>query len=308
MTQNPTDPLHGLYGSPPVDLALPEPGAVQLSPLHPGAQALEALADGALQSMLMLAPPGTVERRYAVAHALRALAPGAPLVLLAPKDRGGSRLRKELEVFGCTVDEDSRRHHRICHTTGPGSPDVVAQAIAEGAPRFEEALGLWTQPGVFSWDRIDPGSALLLKHLPPLAGDGADLGSGLGLLAKAALASPKVKSLALVEHDRRAVEASRRNVEDSRAQIHWANALGDDPVLEGLDFVVMNPPFHDAGSEDKGLGQRFIQRAHQILRRSGTLWLVANRHLPYEPILAPLFPRVERRADAGGYKVFEARK
>ncbi len=302
------DPTHGVYGAPPPDLALAEADAIQLSPTVPGARSLEDLAPGSLAGMVMLAPPGAIERRYVLAQALAALAPGAALTVLAPKDKGGSRLRKELEAFGCTVEEEARRHHRICYAAAPGAPSGLAEAIAEGAPRLIEALGLWSQPGVFSWDRVDPGSALLAAHLPPLAGDGADLGSGLGYLARAVLTAPKVRSLALIDNDRRAVEAARRNVIDPRATFAWADATGPDVPLEGLDFVVMNPPFHSGGSEDRGLGQRFIQRAHQILRPKGTLWLVANRHLPYEPILAQLFASAERRADSGGYKVFEARR
>jgi 16S rRNA (guanine1207-N2)-methyltransferase len=89
--------------------------------------------------------------------------------------------------------------------------------------------------------------------------------------------------------------------------VHWADARTA-PALEGLDFVVANPPFHDGGAEDKGLGQAFIRRAHAVLRKGGTLWLVANRHLPYEAVLTPLFAKVEPRADAGGFKVYEARK
>ena len=301
-------PIHGVYGAPPADLALAEPGAVQLSPTSPGSQALEALEAGSLASLVMLAPPGAVERRYALALSLKALAPGAPLTVLAAKDKGGSRLRKELEAFGCAVEEEARRHHRICFVARPSAPAGLDDAIAEGGPRLIDDLGLWSQPGVFSWDRVDPGSALLAAHLPPLAGDGADLGSGLGYLACAVLEGPKVKSLALVDNDRRAVEAARRNVTDPRATFAWADAVGDDAPLEGLDFVVMNPPFHAGGSEDRGLGQRFIQRAHQVLRAKGTLWLVANRHLPYEPVLAQLFSSAERRVDSGGYKVFEARK
>jgi 16S rRNA (guanine1207-N2)-methyltransferase len=45
-----------------------------------------------------------------------------------------------------------------------------------------------------------------------------------------------------------------------------------------------------------------------MLRKGGVCWLVANRHLPYEAPLADAFAQVEVRADAGGYKVFEARK
>ena len=78
--------------------------------------------------------------------------------------------------------------------------------------------------------------------------------------------------------------------------------------LTGLDFVVTNPPFHDGGTEDRELGKAFIRCAASALRKGGALWLVANRHLPYEPVLASAFARVDVRREQGGYKVFEARR
>ena len=78
--------------------------------------------------------------------------------------------------------------------------------------------------------------------------------------------------------------------------------------MTGLDFVVMNPPFHDSGIEDKALGQTFIQRAAAQLRSGGSCWLTANRHLPYEAILKPLFRRVTLVAEADGYKIYQAQK
>jgi 16S rRNA (guanine1207-N2)-methyltransferase len=249
-----------------------------------------------------------VERRYALAHLLQALAPGAPLTALAPKDKGGARLRGELEAFGCAVIESAKRHQRICATLRPEAPAPLEPAIAAGALQFSPALGLWTQPGVFSWDRPDPGTQLLLDVLPPLAGRGADLGCGIGALARAALAGPGVTRLDLVDLDRRAIAAARRNIEDPRAAFHWADARLA-PELSGLDFVVMNPPFHDGGGlETPGLGQAFIRRAHQILRPGGSLWLVANRHLPYEAALTGLYAQVSARAERAGFKVYEARK
>lgn len=297
----------GVYGDPPADLAAAPAGALQTSPLIPGAAALEEVAPASLDGFVMAAPPGTLERRYALALALRALKPGAPLTALAPKDKGGSRIGAELEAFGCTVDEAGRRHQRICHTRRPPEPVGLDAAIAAGAPRLAEDLGLWTQPGVFSWDRVDAGSGLLLSLLPPMKGAGADLGCGAGLLARAVLKSAAVTRLDLVDLDRRAVAAARRNVEDPRAVFHWADARAT-PDLEGLDFVVSNPPFHDGGAEDRALGQAFLRRAHQVLRKGGVLWLVANRHLPYEGVLTPLFARSELKANRSGFKVYEARK
>ena len=59
-------PLFGVYGAPPREVVEPTAGAVQFSPLVPGAERLEDLADGALTGIALLAPPGTVERRYAI--------------------------------------------------------------------------------------------------------------------------------------------------------------------------------------------------------------------------------------------------
>lgn len=299
--------FYGLYGTPPVELIAPPGNTVQFSPLVPGSRKLEE-NEGSLAGMIMVAPPGTVERRYTLAVALKALAPGASLTVLAPKDKGGSRLRKELEGFGCTVTENARRHYRICHCERPPALKGIDEAMAEGMLRLVDSLGLWSQPGVFSWDRVDPGSALLEQHLPPLAGHGADFGCGVGYLARAILASPKVASLALIDIDRRAIEAARRNIDDPRVSLHWADVRQKILPLKGLDFVVMNPPFHNGGVEDRALGQSFIQCAAEALRPGGVCWLVANRHLPYEAVLKSLFKRIVPRIETGGYKVYEVHR
>ena len=143
--------------------------------------------------------------------------------------------------------------------------------------------------------------------MPTLKGAGADLGCGYGALATVVLRSPAVTSLRLIDLDRRAVEAARKNIEDARASFEWADvrtieAAGD------LDFIVSNPPFHDGGAEDRRLGQAFIRKAAEMLKKGGTLWLVANRHLPYESELKEAFKRVTPISDGGGYKLFEATK
>jgi 16S rRNA (guanine1207-N2)-methyltransferase len=297
-----------LYGAPAPGLIEVPKGARQLSPLIPGSTDIASLPDASADSALILAPPGTLERDYVLAHALRALKPGAPLLAFAPKDKGGSRLKKALEGFGCVVAEDARKHHRFCSAARPAEPRGLAAAIEAGSPRIVPSLGLWSQPGVFSWDRPDPGSVRLLEALPALYGRGADLGCGVGLLAAKILAAPKVKSLVCAEIDARAVACARHNLDDPRAQVVWADLRRPLPGVADLDFVVMNPPFHDGGAEDKALGVAFIGAAAAMLARRGACWLVANRHLPYEAALAAAFGTVTVRGEGGGYKIFEARK
>ncbi len=303
--------LEGVYGAPPPDLAPVGAGAMQFSPLvleAPDLEQIEALVDGAFDAVTIAAPPGAIERRYVLAQALRVLKPGGRLTALAPKARGGGRIAGELAAFGCAVQERAKHHQRICSTVRPAELIGLDEALTAGGPQKPEPLGLWTQPGVFSWDRIDPGSALLMETLPALAGRGADLGCGIGVLALKALASPRVTDIYLADTDRRAVLATMRNVTDPRASVLWADARSFTPPGGPVDFVIMNPPFHDGGAEDHALGQAFVAAAARILRKGGVCWLVANRHLPYEAPLAAAFSRVAVRAEAHGYKVFEAVK
>ena len=295
-----------LYGRPPA--VFDPPGdAVQTSPLIPGSTALESVAEGSVDAVMVYAPPGVLERRHTLALALRALKPGGRLDVMAPKDKGGSRLKKELAAFGLEVGESAKAHHRRCVVIRPERVTGLDEAIAAGEARIVPGLEAWSQPGVFAWDRLDAGTMALARHLPPMKGAGIDLGCGYGALATVVLRSPAVTSLRLVDLDRRAVEAARRNVTDPRASFEWADARTLEDGGE-LSFVVSNPPFHDGGAEDKRLGQAFIRKAAGLLKKGGGLWLVANRHLPYEAELKDAFKRVDMIADAGGYKVFEAIK
>ena len=54
------------------------------------------------------------------------------------------------------------------------------------------------------------------------------------------------------------------------------------------------------------IGRRFIAVAADSLRPGGKLWLVANRHLPYESVLSESFDSVRTVVQQHGYKIIEA--
>ena len=297
----------GVYGAPLAALAPVPADAVRFSPFAPQAPTLEGEPEAGFSEFIVAAPGSVLERRYMLAQALRLLEPGASLVALAPKSAGGGRLASELEAFGCAVHETAKAHHRICRCARPDSPVGLDDALAAGGPQVLPDLGLWSQPGVFSWNRIDTGSALLIETLPPLAGRGLDLGCGIGVLSLAALRSEAVTALTLVDADRRAIEAARRNVIDPRARFLHADAR-DEVVGFELDFALINPPFHAAGDEDRNLGQALARAAAMSLKRGGALWLVANVTLPYERALDGVCTSIRQVARSGGFKVLEGRR
>ena len=164
-----------------------------------------------------------------------------------------------------------------------------------------------TLPGVFSSDGIDQASALLARALPAgLKGVGADLGAGWGYLSWHMLKrAAGVSTLHLIDSDSRALDSARVNVTDPRARFHWADATTPLPRL-ALDFVIMNPPFHQGRDARPQLGTAFIRAAAAMLRPSGQLWMVANRHLPYEPTLAACFRSHVELPGLPGFKLFHA--
>lgn len=206
-------------------------------------------------------------------------------------------IRKRVDVSGPI----SKAHGKIFWFTA--APDLFEDWRA---PETQSADGFVTAPGVFSADAIDPASAFLTSHLPEHVGRYVvDLGAGWGYLSRQLLGSDKLRTLDLVEADHSALTCARANISDDRARFHWADATTW-AAERPMDAVVMNPPFHPSRAADPALGQAFITSAARMLAPNGVLWLVANRHLPYETTLNTAFAQVEQVADNGRFKVLRA--
>lgn len=170
------------------------------------------------------------------------------------------------------------------------------------------AAGYMTAPGVFSADGIDPASQLLGDSLPPKLGHGvADLGAGWGYLSARILTREDVTTLHVIEADHTALECARANVTDPRARFYWEDATRW-LSRELVDTVVMNPPFHVTRKADPHLGQAFIAAAARALKPGGSLWMVANRHLPYEAILGETFAKVIEAGGDARFKILHAQR
>ena len=184
----------------------------------------------------------------------------------------------------------------------------ASDALADWAapPPARGAHGYFTTAGVFSDGAIDKGSALLAAALPAtLPARMADLGAGWGYLSAAVLARDGVRSLDLVEAEALSLDCARLNVTDARAAFHWADALTWQ-ARPKYDGIVMNPPFHTGSKGTPALGQGFIAAAARLLAPHGKLWMVANRHLPYEAALRSHFRNVDELPGDGAYKLFHA--
>lgn len=241
-------------------------------------------------------------RAKADGRAMLAAAAGAAMIVVdGQKTDGIDSALKDLRALGLDVSEPvSKAHGKLAKVT-PG-PALLAWAAT---PR-EVGDGFVTLPSVFSADGPDRGSVLLAQALPAkLPPRVADLGAGWGYLSRAILAREGVKELELIEAEADALTCARLNVQDERAQFIWADVVAH-KTRKPWDAVVMNPPFHAGREAEASLGMGFIHAAHRGLMPSGSLWMVANRHLPYDKLLASLFKQVEVIGGDSAFRVTRA--
>ena len=241
-------------------------------------------------------------KRLARALVAEAAAQGGVVVVDGQKTDGVDGLYREVRGRVGDLPSLTKAHGRLF------SFDASAADFSDwrGAGPVKGPHGFFTYPGVFSEDGIDAGSELLAGALPDKLGPRvADLGSGWGYLTRAVLDRAGVTHVDAIEAECLAVEAARLNVTDARVQHHWSDVTRFE-ANEPFDTIVTNPPFHTSRKADAGLGLAFINAAARMLAPTGDLWLVANRHLPYETGLNEAFRIVEERDGSSAFKIFRA--
>jgi len=272
--------------------------------------------------VLVLPPRQRDEARALFAHALARLTPGGTIVASISNDEGARSSEADLARIAGSVASRSKNKCRVFWTQqtssatseAAGDPELAARWRDADAPRMIAEGRFRSRPGVFAWDRIDPASRLLASHLPAdLQGHAADLGVGYGYLASELLQRcPGITALDLYEAEARALDLARENLArfEARARLayHWHDVTTG-LLQQRYDVIVTNPPFHAQGRDARpDIGRRFIAVAAEALKPGGRLWLVANRHLPYETVLDQDFGSARLVAQQDGFKVVEAIK
>lgn len=256
---------------------------------------------GTYAAAVVMLPRAKALARDLVAAADAAVTPGGPVIVDGQKTDGVEALLRDLRRRVSVSAPISKAHGKLFWFPAEGTLGDWRRPARQTTPE-----GFVTAPGVFSADGPDPGSVLLAGSLPAkLPARMADLGAGWGYLATRLLERDGIERLDLVEADRIALDCARENVADPRARFHWADARTWRPA-DPPGGIVMNPPFHEGRAPDPDLGRAFVAAAAEIIAPGGRLWLVANRHLPYEAELARRFRSSREIAGNARFKVLEA--
>lgn len=192
-------------------------------------------------------------------------------------------------------------------TAEPASPDERRRLEVTLAGRTVRA---WTAPGIFSPGRVDLGTQVLLREVPPppSEGDLLDLGCGWGPLALTmALRSPQARVWA-VDVNRRSLDLVARTASD--LGLGALHAVEPDAVPGDVTFAAIwsNPPIRVGKAVLHELLTRWLPR----LAPGGAAYLVAQRNLGADSLHRWLADDLglptERVGSAKGFRVLCVRR
>lgn len=170
-----------------------------------------------------------------------------------------------------------------------------------------------SKPGIFGWNKIDEGSALLVdqtlgfyqQHKAPERL--LDLGCGYGYLTLATSALP-VQKRVLTDNNAAALIAAKANCLRHHLPAEVIAADAGIQLDGNFDLILCNPPFHQGFGTDGDLTDKFLQQAHRLLSSGGNAFFVVNQFIPVERKAAPYFRQIEKLTQQRGFQVFRLAK
>lgn len=188
----------------------------------------------------------------------------------------------------------------------PQAPARRTEVVFSAAGR---EFRLVAASGVFSANRLDPGTAVLLRkaELPSADTTGTllDLGCGYGPIACVLATVAPQTTVYAVDVNTRALDLVRTNAA-SLGLDHRVIAATPEQVPQEVTFcqIWSNPPIRVGKAELHALLERWLRR----LADDGTAWLVAARYLGGDSLARWLSEQgwqVRRHASQQGFRVLK---
>lgn len=175
-------------------------------------------------------------------------------------------------------------------------------------------LQVTTAAGVFSTDRLDKGTQVLLEHVPAPASAGTflDLGCGWGAITLALAGESPQATVLATDVNERALELTARNAAAAgyrNVRVVEAGELLAELRDQGrsLDLIWSNPPVRIGKEALHGLLSSWLP----LLADDGAAWLVVGRNLGADSLARWLTQQgyeVERAASSKGFRVLQVRR
>lgn len=195
-------------------------------------------------------------------------------------------------------------HYFSASPSGPEKPRTVTARI------WGADYALYAAAGVFSGDRLDLGTAVLLRSVDPPVGAARllDLGCGYGPIAVALARECPEAQVDAVDVNPRAVDLCRRNAQRYGVgdRVHAGRPEAMEPGAR-YDEIWSNPPIRIGKAALHALLLTWLAR----LTADGVARLVVGRNLGADSLQDWLTGEgwpTERVASAKGFRVLEVRR
>jgi 16S rRNA (guanine1207-N2)-methyltransferase len=189
-------------------------------------------------------------------------------------------------------------------------PSTEEKAGAVTAALRGHQVRLMTASGVFSRQRVDRGTRLLIKHMDIGPADAVlDLGCGYGVVGIVAAFLAPAGRTTLVDINQRAVSLARENIRANGLENAEAcQGDGFAPIADRtFDVITLNPPIR-AGL---ALVHRLVEEAEDHLNPAGRFYLVGRTKqgvVRLSEKMGGVFGAVEEVAKGGGFRLYLARR
>jgi 16S rRNA (guanine1207-N2)-methyltransferase len=271
----------------------------------------------AFRTVAMLLPKGRKFMRRWLFEAFLALQTGGRLWLAGPTQEGvKSAIADARALFGNAETVGYRGGERVAVAVKIGrEPNAEGWAREAGIlpgtwHEFEANLrGLHmrfrTLPNIFSYDRVDAGTTLLIQNMEiSHHAKVLDIGCGYGIIGIIA-SRMGASHVDLIDSDLYSIAAARENIIINKALNTEAfpSDLFDAVSDRKYDIILSNPPFHTGKATDFSMISTMIAEARQILKPGGKLIIVSNKFLGYSHLMGASFEKVTCLHDTPNYVV-----
>jgi len=162
-------------------------------------------------------------------------------------------------------------------------------------------------PGVFSQAKLDVGTAILLDNLTkPIEGKVLDFGCGSGVIACYLGLMNKDVELHLADVSALALASSAKSLELNKLSGKTIATNSISKISEQYNHVISNPPFHQGIKTHYQATERFLANIKKQMLKGGTLTIVANSFLKYQPIMEKSFSKVCKLCVKQGFTIYRA--
>jgi 16S rRNA (guanine1207-N2)-methyltransferase len=232
------------------------------------------------------------------------------VILYGMNDEGMRSVEEKLEsIFEVVETILTKRHARIVRAQHIKKGVALKTRLEDWAAHVtltigDQTLSLLSYPGTFAHGHIDPGTRLLLKHLPTLEPTSRvlDFGAGIGTISAVLYSQEPGVSVDLLDVNAVALAAAIKNIPHARTFI--SDGLG--AVKEfTYDFIVSNPPVHLQREQTLEILRSFLQAGKSLLSLYGEIRFVVQQTTPIKPLLKSLDVSGHELATDGTYTVWQ---